>query len=52
MEKFEYLHVNINLCPDKSKLVDFLNERGQDGWEMVTIISTIDGFDIYFKRGI
>jgi hypothetical protein len=50
MKKFEYLeHIRDNRFGNS----DFLNEFGESGWELVSVVSTNDFFLLYiFKREI
>lgn len=59
MKKFEYMKKNVantfHLDTVKGTFDEWLNERGKEGWELVTIIQNpfrIRSYDCYFKREI
>ena len=51
IRKFEYLIEERTICSKKSE-IDFLNEKGEESWELVNILLIKDGHIAYyhFKR--
>lgn len=38
MEKFEYKRENFDFAHEKENLTDWLNRRGENGWELVSVV--------------
>lgn len=55
LHKWEYDIVNVNLSKE-NRILDLINDKGQDGWEMVACFCVQDGSGFiavyHFKRPI
>ncbi len=49
MTKWEYIAES---CPDghKDTITMFLNKMGREGWELITITTSVSGWVYLFKR--
>lgn len=50
MEKFEYKRENFDFAHEKETLTDWLNKRGENGWELVSVIRDHLMWICFFKR--
>lgn len=51
MQKWEY-ELGFAKFEDEWNIVNILNEKGRDGWELVAVTETEGGFNFYLKRSL
>lgn len=52
MEKFEYKREHFDFAQEKGTLTDWLNRRGENGWELVSVVRDHLVWICFFKRKI
>lgn len=49
MQEWEY-DLSFAKFEEEYKIIDILTAKGNEGWELVTVMETEGGFNLYFKR--
>ena len=50
LEKFEYKREVFDIAHDKGLITDWLNRRGENGWELVSVVRDHLACICFFKR--